>query len=70
MVAATRVTAPPLRSARMPLRLLTAAMPRISSPPRAPAQLLPDQARTTRIQHGETNAQLIAVPPGRIVDEA
>lgn len=52
MVAATRVTAPPLRSAHMSLRLLTAAMPRISSPPRAPAQLFPDQARTTRIQYG------------------
>ncbi|MFF2409590.1 hypothetical protein [Streptomyces sp. NPDC058092] len=41
----------------------------MSSPPRAPAQLLPDQARTTRMQYGKTHAQRIAVPPGRIVDE-
>lgn len=69
MVAAERATAPPPRSARMPLRRLTAAMPRMSSPSRAPAQLLPDQARTTRMQYGETRALLTAVPSGRIVDE-
>ncbi|MCX4736574.1 hypothetical protein [Streptomyces sp. NBC_01363] len=36
---------------------------------RAPAQLRPDQVRTTRMQYVETHAQLIAVPSGRVVDE-
>lgn len=60
----------------MSLHVLTAAMPRMSSPPRAPAQFLPDQARTTRVQYGEPHAQFIAcrragsrAPPGRIVDK-
>ncbi|MEU3656067.1 hypothetical protein AB0E67_25295 [Streptomyces sp. NPDC032161] len=41
----------------------------VPPPPHTPAQLLPDRERTTRVQHGETHAQLIAVPPGRILDE-
>ncbi|MFF9349258.1 IPT/TIG domain-containing protein [Streptomyces sp. NPDC014734] len=45
------------------------ARPGAPSPPHNPAQLLPDQERTTRMRHGETHAQLIAVPPGRILGE-
>ncbi|WP_143166525.1 hypothetical protein [Streptomyces atratus] len=36
---------------------------------RAPAQPLPDQACTTRMQYIEAHAQF-AVPPGKVVDEA
>ncbi|MFF9072492.1 hypothetical protein ACF1A9_09250 [Streptomyces sp. NPDC014872] len=57
----TRIS-PPQVMAVSPSGTGTAGVP---PPPRTPAQLLPDQERTTRMQHGETHAQLIAVPPGR-----
>ncbi|MGW1411057.1 hypothetical protein [Streptomyces sp. NPDC002403] len=38
-------------------------------PARAPVQPLPDRARTTRMQYIEAHARLIAVPPGKVVDE-
>ncbi|MER6609498.1 hypothetical protein ABT282_27150 [Streptomyces sp. NPDC000927] len=41
----------------------------VPPPPRTPARLLPDRERTTRMQHGETHARLVTVPPGRTLGE-